>query len=300
MITPVGRLDAETLERVRALHVRARQAVAGWRLGLHRSVRVGQAMEFADHRPYLPGDNLRDLDWRVLARADRLVVRRYRAETELGGTILLDASADLGSDPAKFDQAVGLCAALAWLLLGQGEPVGLVVGAGEGGRDLARRSGRAHLAEVFSVLAQVRPAGRADLGRLLARVGGRLPPRALALIVGDFMEEPDAWTPALSAMIRRRADVRAFHVYARAELGLAWERPLRLYSPEGGADAPLDPVPLRPLLAAEAGRFFGEVASAVRTARGVWLPVEARADLAGILARFAGGVPQADLPELGA
>ncbi len=281
--------DARVLERVRALHLVARQAVAGARHGAHRSVRIGHDVEFSDYKPYLPGDSLRDVDWRVLARTDRPVVRRYRAETELAVTIVLDASADLGSTPGKFETAVRLAATLAYFLHLSGEPVGLVIGAGEGMpvRELPPRQGARHLALLLTTLAAVRPAGRAGLDALFRTVGGRLGTRTLVAVLSDFMEEPAEWTAALAALVRNRVDLRAFHLVDPDELRLGYDAPLRLRSPESGEELPVDPVATREAFGAVVDGWFAEVSDAVRARRGVYTRVSAGADLAEVLQRFA-------------
>lgn len=281
-------LHPEVVARVRGLHLRARQTVAGLGSGLRRSVRVGQAVEFADYKPYTPGDSLRDLDWRVLGRRDRLVVRRYRAETEMGVTLVLDASADLGSTEAKWAQALSLAASVAWLCFLENEPVALEVvgGAGAPVRALPARRGRAHLARIFGVLGALEPAGRAGLAEAFRRVGARAHPRGLVVLVSDFMEPPAQWAGALDALVQRKADVRAFQVYDAKETRLDWSLPLRLYSPEGGDDETLDPAAMRDAVAQEAERFFAEVRGEVRKRRGVHVLVEARASLVEALGRF--------------
>lgn len=281
----------EVLERVRALQLRARAAAAGLGVGLRRSIRVGQAVEFADYKPYMPGDSLRDLDWRVLARRDRLVVRRYRAETELGAMLVLDASADLGSTRAKWEQAVGVVATVAWVLHLENEPVGLTVVAGEGMAVpvLRARRGRGQLARIFGTLATVRPAGKAGLREALTQVGVRAHPRGLVVAVGDFMESPATWTPALDALVRRRADVRAAQIFDRDEVELAFGQPLRLYSPEGGDDETLDPVAMRAGVREEATRFFGEVRAELRKRRAIHVLTEAHADLTEAVAAVLAG-----------
>ena len=280
--------------RVRSLHLRARQTVAGFGVGLRRSVRLGQAVEFVDYKPYLPGDSLRDLDWRVLGRRDRLVVRRYRAETEMGAMVVLDASADLGSTPAKWDQAVGFTATLAWLMFLENEPVALHIAGGEGASAsaLPARRGRAHLARIFSALATVRPSGRAGLARVFRAVGAAARPRGMIAVVSDFMEPPEEWTSSLDALVQRRADVRAVQCFDAAETNLDFERPMRLFSPEGGADRTLDPVAMRVAVAAEAARFFAEVRSEVRRRRGVYTLLEARGSLVEGFGSFLAGREQ--------
>lgn len=282
--------DPRVLERVRHLHLRARQAVGGLHHGGHRSIRLGHDVEFADYKPYDAGDALRDVDWRVFARTDRLVVRRYRAEHELTSTILFDASADLGSTQAKWDAAVTLAATLAYYLHLSGEPVGLVIGAGEGVdlRVLPPRQGRRHLAQVFTALASLRPAGRAGLDGLFRDVGSRLGTRTLVAVVSDFMEEPAGWADSLSALVRNRVDLRAFHVFDRVEMDLRYDAPVRLRSPETGTKIPTDPA-ARDVFADVVRDYFAEVHDAVGRRRGRHLPVAADADLGDVLVRFIEG-----------
>ncbi|MFN7142540.1 MAG: DUF58 domain-containing protein [Myxococcota bacterium] len=286
-----GPWDPRVLERVRHLHLHARQAVAGLWHGTQRSIHTGHDVEFADYKPYDMGDALRDVDWRVLARSDRLVVRRYRAETELPVTLLLDASADLGSTAPKFDAALRLTATLAYLLFLDGEPVGLTIGAGEGValRRLPPRRGKRHLAQLFLTLASLRPAGKAGLDVLFREVGAHLGARSLVAVVSDFMEEPAAWGASLSALTRQRVDLRAFHLYDPAELDLRYDAPLRLRSPETADEIPVDPTAARALFRDVVDEYFREVRAAVHTRRGRHYDVPADADLAAVLARFLAG-----------
>lgn len=283
-----GPWDPEVLERVRALFLHARQATAGLYQGARRSIRSGHDVEFMDYKPYDPGDSLRDLDWKVLARTDRLVIRRYQAETELGCTLLLDASGDLGSTPRKFEAAIRAAATSAYLFHLGGDPVGLSIGGGEGVKQrwLPPRTGRTHLARIFAELAAVRPAGRGNLDTLFRDLGPRLGTRTLALVVGDFMEEPEVWSRSLATLTRNRVDLRALHVYDPDELALTWTAPARLRSPETGEELPLDPVAVRPLFEAEVARFFAEVRGAVQARRGQYLRLAAGASLVPILAKL--------------
>ena len=282
-------VDARTLERVRRLHLRAREAIAGLHHGAHLSVRLGHDAEFADYKPYAAGDSLRDLDWRVLARTERLVVRRHRAEQELACTLLLDASGDLGSTPAKWEHAVQLVATLAVFLSGAGDPVGLVIGAGEGSQmgRIPPRQGERHLARVLVELARVRPAGRASLDALFREVGANLGARTLVAVVGDFMEEPAGWCDSVAALVRRRVDLRALHVTDPEELGLAFEEPLRVRSPETGAELVLDPDAARVAFTQVVDVWTAEVAAAIRARRGLYLPAPVGGDAVRLLARFA-------------
>lgn len=240
---------------MRHLHLRARMLTASLLMGEHRSRRVGQAVEFADYQEYLPGMDLRGLDWKVWGRSDRLVVKRYETETELPCTVVLDLSGDLSTgdraarsrrpdlDRSKAGYAITLAATLLYFLHRHGEPVGLELVAGDGisWRSMPPRGGRNHLQLLFLQLASVRPGGRADLLPALQRVGGRTRRRSFVAVITDGMEEPSRWLPALGAFARRGADLRFFHLYDRREWALDFERPALFFSPEGGDELAVDP-----------------------------------------------------------
>lgn len=264
--------DPEVLARIAHLHLRARQLAAGFLHGSHASVRVAPNVEFADYKDYTPGDPLRDLDWKVLARSDKLVVRRHQAETELATIIVLDASGDMATgshrghrpplDRGKWGAAATLAATLAWYLVRRGEPVGLAILGGSDDlpwRWLPPRSGEAHVAQVLATIAAARPSGRAGLAEGFADVGGRIPRRSLVMVVSDLMEEPDEWGPQVAALARRRTDVRVAHVYDPAEWNLDFSHAVRFYSPEGGRPMPVDPAGLRREFREEVDRYLREV-----------------------------------------
>ncbi len=246
--------EPEVLARIHHLHLVARHVVEGVLHGAHRALRLGPNVEFADYKEYSPGDPLRDLDWKVLARSDRLVIKRYEAETELACTLVLDASGDTGTgdqatrgrlppEGSKLSYGVALAATLAYFLHLHGEPVGLVILGGEGveQRWIPPRGGRQHLSLIFATLAQVRAGGAAELGESLGRFAPRVPRRGFVAFITDFMEEGGDWMPALGGLARRRADLVAFHLLDRRELSLDYDRPLVVFSPEGGEALPIDP-----------------------------------------------------------
>jgi uncharacterized protein (DUF58 family) len=234
----------------------AERTVDGLLHGDHCSRRIGASVEFADYKEYAPGDNLRDLDWRVMGRSDRRMIKRYEVETELRCTVVLDASGDLATgegapyglpplEGSKFGYALTLTACLLWFLHKHNEPVGLAVVAGrgrEGTRVLPPRSGRTHQARLFAELASLAPGGTADLHQAIAKVAPRLRRRSLVLLVSDFMEEPSRWAPALAALARRRTELRAFHVLDRRELSLDYDNAALFYSPEDGERLEVDPL----------------------------------------------------------
>ena len=301
MITAVW--DPDVLARVRHLHLRARTLTDALMMGEHRSRRVGQAVEFADYQEYVPGMDLRGLDWRVWGRTDRYVVKRFETETELPCSIVLDLSADLGTgtgasgsalpdlEGSKAGYAITLAATLLYFLHRHGEPIGLefVAGSGMQHRSLPPRGGRNHLQACFMNLASCRPGGRADLLPALSSVGHRVRRRSFVAVLTDGMEEPGNWLPALGAFARRGADLRLIHLYDSGEWALDFDRPSLFFSPEGGADLPVDPQGARQAFVEVAEEYEREVRSGVVRWGGRYVPVSTRRPMDAVLRQVISG-----------
>ncbi len=278
--------DPTVLARVRHLHLRARHLAASVLQGAHHSRRVGQAVEFAGYQEYLPGMDLRSLDWRAYARSDRYVVKQFEVETELPCTVVVDLSADVGTgsagraslpdlDSGKVGYALVLAATLLYFLHRHGEPVGLelVAGSRMDHRSLRPRGGRNHLQQLFLQLAKARPGGQADLRPSLERVGQRTRRRAWVGVITDGMEEPGRWLPALSAFARRGADLRVFHLYDPREWGMDFASPALFFSPEGGEPLAVDPQGAASAFSEVVREYVQEVRGGVVRYGGRYLPV---------------------------
>ncbi|MCB9671364.1 MAG: DUF58 domain-containing protein [Alphaproteobacteria bacterium] len=271
-------------------------------MGGHRSRRVGQAIEFADYQEYLPGMDLRGLDWRVWGRSDRYVVKRFETETELPCAVVLDLSGDTGTgkaglggypdlDRSKAGYAITLAATLLYWLHRHGEPVGLEVVAGTGMpfSSLPTRGGRNHLQLCFLVLASAKAGGVAGLGDALARVGERVRRRSWVAVITDGMEEPSTWLPSLSAFARRGADVRFLHLFDPGEYALDEDRPVLFYSPEGGDTLAVDPVGAREAFGEVVAEYVDEVKGGVVRFGGRYLPASTGQPLETLLRRVIRG-----------
>lgn len=275
--------DPEALARARQLWLRARVLADGLLAGGHRARRVGQALEFAEYREYVPGMDPRGLDWKAIGRSDRLVVRRHELETELPCLVVVDLSGDMGTGRgarrawpplagSKAGAAVTAAATLAVALSRQGEPVGLEL-VGGARVSMPPRRGRSAVARVVHALATAAPGGEAGLASALRQVGRRVRRRAVVFVLTDGMEEPAQWTPSLGTLARRGADVRVLHVFDRAELSLEGYAAGRFYSPEGGAALSVDAPGVRAAFAAEVSAWFGEVYAGVTSAGAVYVPM---------------------------
>lgn len=278
--------DATVLSRIRHLHLRARILTDSLMMGEHRSRRVGQAVEFADYQEYQPGMDLRHLDWKVMARSDRLVVRRFETETELPCTVVLDLSGDLSTgeagrqgfpdlDRSKAGYGIVLAATLLYFLHRHGEPVGLEIVAGQGivHRSFPPRGGRNQLQQLFATLAAAKSGGVADLLPALGRAGSRTRRRSWVAVISDGMEDPERWLPALGAFARRNADLTFFHLHDEREWALDFSQPTVFFSPEGGEELPVDPAGAQTAFAEVVREYVDEVRGGVVRWGGRYVPV---------------------------
>jgi uncharacterized protein (DUF58 family) len=214
-------LPPETAARVRRLELKARRIVEGFLSGQHRSPYFGQSVEFLQHRPYVPGDELRHIDWKVWARQDRLHIKQYEEETNFRLSLLVDASASMAygaGEQQKFDYAAQLAAALALLVQHQQDAVGLVTFADRVLKQIPASNARHQLLRIMEALQGTTPQDAADLSSLFASVGELLPRRGLVVVISDVL---DGGPQPLAGIGRLRAagqDCILLHVLHADEL----------------------------------------------------------------------------------
>lgn len=187
-------LSPQALARISNLQLRARHVVEGFITGLHKSPYHGFSVEFAEHRPYMPGDPIRHLDWKVWARTDRYVIKRFQEETNLKSYILLDTSASMAfgsGDFNKLQYAISLSAALAYLMIQQRDAVGLALFDDHLRKLLPPRSVRNYLNLILRELDATAPSGRTRVAETLHRVAERMKRRGLVILISDLLDEPD-------------------------------------------------------------------------------------------------------------
>jgi uncharacterized protein (DUF58 family) len=239
-------LDPVVLARIDNLELLARTVVDGFLNGLHRAPYLGLSMDFAEHRAYVPGDDVRHLDWRLYARTDRHYVKQYDAETNANLVALLDVSAsmDYGShDVTKLDYARYLAACLLYLSRRQRDRVGLGT-FDTRVRAWVRPSARG-LDRALLTLDRARAGEPGHLYDAMMVAAERLSRRGIVLVVSDFYEEPDQVMAALRLLRGRGHDVMVFHVLDPAELELPFDEPTSFEDLETGERLPVLPQRLR-------------------------------------------------------
>lgn len=216
-------LDPALLARIADLELAARLIVEGARLGAHRSPYLGTGAEFEQMRPYLPGDDLKYLDWKHYARTDRLFTRMYRATTEWPVMIAVDTSGSMGfadgHGTTKLRVAVLMAAALSYLLVQQGEAVGMIGHADTVAQAVPARTGRTHLVRLLGTLAGLSSAGRTDLAAGIRHAAARLGRRGCVILLSDLYGQ-GSWESALRELRRMGHEVVLFHVLTPEELTL--------------------------------------------------------------------------------
>ncbi len=244
---PEAFLDPKLLGQIGDLALLARVVVDGFVHGLHRSMRAGVSIDFAEHRPYQPGDDLRRIDWRVYGRTERFYMKTYEADTNADVIFALDASGsmDYGQDTVtKFDYARFLVASLAWLAVRQGDRVGLVTMSSED-VEIIPPSGR-HLNLLLHSIARTKATGVGKIPEMMERVGrlnGVRP--GMIVLASDCYEEPAELRRVLGGLRARGHDVLVFHLLDAAERDLPWSAPGNFEDAETGARMPLRPDDLR-------------------------------------------------------
>lgn len=230
-------IDPVFFSRLESIELRARAIVEGSMHGLHRSPFLGLSVEFAAHREYAPGDDLRHLNWMLYARHDRLYVKEYDADTNLNLHLLVDASASMACANAgrsKLHYAASLAAALAHLALKQGDAVGLTLYADTVLAHLAPRAKAHQLDEVLAAIAraEVRPA--ADNDRALHQAAGLTGRRGMVVILGDLFGDLDAVVGGLDHLRYLNHEVLVFHVLDPYERDLSVDGNVRFRDLETG------------------------------------------------------------------
>ena len=219
-------LDPVDLARLASMAVRARVIVEGAFAGMHHNPHAGTSIEFAEHKEYAPGDDLRHMDWKAVARVERYYIKRFEDETEMRTYLLVDASASMGykrRGVSKLAYASYLAAALGYLLAQQGDPAGLLVFDERTRQYLPPRTRGGHIRDLLLALDGVYAAGRTQPGHALAQAGELADRRSLVVLMTDLLDAPADLPDRLRQLRSRGHDVTLFHLLDPDEVELPFE-----------------------------------------------------------------------------
>jgi len=245
---PTSPIDPEIISRVHKIDLRARLVVEGYVSGLHKSPYKGFSVEFAEHREYVPGDDLRYLDWKVFGKSDRYYVKQYEEETNLVCQALLDVSESMDfstGDVLKKDYALTLAAAISYLVIKQHDAVGMVTFDDAVREVLQPGSSEGQLRRVFTLLEECETGGETSIGKVLAGVAERVRKRGLVVLISDLVGPVDEVLAGLRRLRSRGHDIIVMHVLDPAELTFPFERLTLFEGLEAYPDLLADPKALR-------------------------------------------------------
>ena len=247
-LAETGLLEPAVLARLMRQFLHARLPMEGTVSGQHKSPHRGSSVEFAEYRKYVPGDDIRRLDWRVYGRTDRFYMREFEADTNLRCYLVLDCSASMGfreHGQSKLDFARRLIATLAYLVIHQGDAVGLQCFGEKAVFDVPPRRNPVHLRHIFKVLGQVKPKGETALLSTLHDFAEKVKQRALVLIFSDFFCDVEALLNCFQHLRFQKHDFSVFHLLARSELEFKFDRPVRFLDMESPGSLLAEPAVIR-------------------------------------------------------
>lgn len=225
MNEPAAYFQPEVLSTISRLELRAQRIVEGFVNGMHKSPYKGLSIEFANHRPYVAGDDIRHIDWRVYAKADRFFIKEYEEETNMRVHLLLDCSGSMAYPEhpgerrmTKWDYAATLAVSMAQLLLYQQDAVGLTLFDHDVRAQLPVSTSRASLAQFLSIVESTDPRDKTNVKTLFETLAARVPRRGMVVVLSDFLTDVDDVASGLRMLRFHGHDVLVLHVLDEDEL----------------------------------------------------------------------------------
>ncbi|HLN27153.1 MAG TPA: DUF58 domain-containing protein [Gemmataceae bacterium] len=220
-------LRPEVIRQVARLDLRAKFIVEGFLAGLHASPFHGFSVEFSEHRKYVAGDDLKDLDWNVYAKTDKYYLKKFQAETNLTGYLVMDLSASMAytyrQELTKFEYAICLAAALGYLMIHQQDPVGLITFDKRIQASLPPRSKRTQLGTILALLSNLKPSGQTDVAHCLHQVAAMIRTKSLVLLFSDLLTDPQPVLQSLHHLRHGGNEIILFHILDEAEVHFPFE-----------------------------------------------------------------------------
>jgi uncharacterized protein (DUF58 family) len=283
-------LEPKTLEKIQRLDVRARSVVEGFMTGQHRSPYNGFAIEFAAHREYAPGDDLRHIDWKVWSKTDRLYIKEYEEETNLKCHLLVDCSKsmDYGSASgwSKFDYAATAAASLGYLMQQQQDSVGLVLFSNQIDKNLKASSHPSHLKLIFHELEQTRPTRQTDIADPFLALASQIRQRGMIALFSDLFLDIGQLTAALNQFRLRRHEVIVFHVMHHDELEFPFQDNTQFRGMEVAGELTAEPRALRQSYLEAVQSYIAQVKKACSAAGIDYVLLDTSRSLGGVLSSY--------------
>jgi len=281
-------LPPKTTAAISRCELFGRTMKSGFISGRHRSPKKGNSVEFAEHRQYMPGDDLRTLDWKVLGRKDRLYIRQYEEESNLRANILVDCSGSMayvgdaaaeldGKKLSKFDYARYLAAGLAYMLTGQQDGVGLVTFDTKIREYLPAKSSASQTRRILETLDKAKAGDETDPAPICDEIAERIPSRGLIILISDlFTEDVDRLLKALHHFHYRRHEMIVLHVMADEELTFNFDGHIHFENLEGRDELLLDAKSIRAGYLEQVNLFLKKTVAGIRKTGADYVPMNTK------------------------
>jgi len=237
-------LKPEIVSKLKTMDLKARLVVEGFITGLHRSPYHGFSVEFAEHRQYMPGDEIKHIDWKVFGKTDRFYVKQFEEETNLKSYLLLDASASMGfgsTDITKLEYATYLASALTYLMLKQRDAVGLVTFDNKIRKYLPPRSIKSYLHLILKEFEQLQSVDVTNVADTFHEIAERINRRGLIIIISDLYDDPERIILALKHFRHKKHEVIVFHILDPLEISFNFKKEAIFKDLETGDEISTEP-----------------------------------------------------------
>ena len=282
-------LDPDVLSKIRTLELRARRAIEGILTGGHRSKQHGFAVEFAQHREYVPGDDIRHIDWKVFGRKERLYLKQYELETNLVCWLLVDGSDSMrygSGELTKHDLAATAAAALGFLVSQQTDSVGFGV-FDSAIRQFIKPSGQAsQIRDILRILSEGPSTEKSDIGAVMHEAAERFTRRGVVAVFSDLFDDPVTLIEGLKHLKYLRHEVVVFHVLDAAEIEFPFRQSTLFHGLEQLPDLLTDPMGVRESYLQEFNAFRTEVQTACRLHQMDYVELRTDRDIGLALAEY--------------
>ncbi|MDI3503302.1 MAG: hypothetical protein PWP64_238 [Candidatus Cloacimonadota bacterium] len=282
-------LSDENLAQLSRLELSAKQIVEGFLIGLHKSPYHGFSVEFADHRQYNPGESLKNVDWKIVARTGRYYVKRYEEETNLRCYILLDHSKSMfygSGEISKMDYAKRLAAALAWLMIAQKDAAGLYTFNHKITSALSPKAFRSYTAQIFARLVQLEAESTTDILSPLHEIAERIKKRSLIIIISDLMEDDQKIIQTFKHFRNHQHELLVFHLFDPYEQSLEFRRETQFIDSESGEKITVNPWQIRKEYQLRYNGFYQSLKESCHQLKVEYNPVSITEDIGSLLLKY--------------
>ena len=256
-------LDPSFISKLNSLELKARLVVEGFMVGMHKSPYHGFSVEFSEHRAYMQGDNLKDVDWKVFGKTEKYYIKQYEEETNLRSYIFLDTSNSMsynsGNNISKLDYSLTLAAALSYLMVHQQDAVGLTLYSERINKFLPPKSSRAYLQEILKSLANIEPSSKTNTAASLNEAAEKIKRRGMVVIISDFFDDINVVLKALKHFSYKKNEVIVFQVLDPIEKTFSFGKDAIFKDLETGEEMTTQPYQIQKAYREAMGEFINRI-----------------------------------------